>query len=80
MDRSALAQALAHPVRREIIELLKKDRMSAGAIAYKLNISGAAASAHLSALKKAGLITDERQKTFVYYHLAQDAAERIKGL
>ena len=77
MEKSAYAQALAHPVRREIIELLKKDRMSAGAIAYKLNISGAAASAHLSALKKAGLIYDERQKTCVYYHLNREALGEI---
>ncbi len=75
MDRSALAQAMAHPVRREIIELLKKGRMSAGAIAYKLNLSGAAASAHLSALKKAGLVTEEKAKTFVYYHLNPEATE-----
>ena len=77
MEKTLLAQALAHPVRREILEMLKKDKMSAGAIAYKLNISGAAASAHLSALKKAGLIYDEKGKSFVYYHLAPEAAELV---
>ena len=77
MEKTLLAQALAHPVRREILEMLKKDKMSAGAIAYKLDISGAAASAHLSALKKAGLIYDEKGSTFVYYHLAPEAAEKL---
>ena len=77
MEKTLLAQALAHPVRRDILEMLKKDKMSAGAIAYKLDISGAAASAHLSALKKAGLIYDEKGSTFVYYHLAPEAAEKL---
>ena len=77
MEKTLLAQAMAHPVRREILEMLKKDKMSAGAIAYKLDISGAAASAHLSALKKAGLIYDEKGSTFVYYHLAPEAAEKL---
>ena len=77
MEKTLLTQALAHPVRREILDMLKKDKMSAGAIAYKLGISGAAASAHLSALKKAGLIYDEKGSTFVYYHLAPEAAEKL---
>ena len=77
MEKTLLAQALAHPVRREILEMLKKNKLSAGAIAYKLDISGAAASAHLSALKKAGLIYDEKGKSFVYYHLSPEAAELV---
>ena len=77
MEKTLLAQALAHPARREILEMLKKDKMSAGAIAYKLNISGAAASAHLSALKKAGLIYDEKGKSFVYYHLSPEAKHQM---
>lgn len=77
MEKTLLAQALAHPVRREILEMLKKDKMSAGAIAYKLDISGAAASAHLSALKKAGLIYDEKGNTFVYYRLTPEAVELV---
>ena len=77
MEKTLLAQALAHPVRREILEMLKKDKMSSGAIAYKLDISGAAASAHLSALKNAGLIYDEKGSTFVYYRLTPEAAEMV---
>lgn len=77
MEKTLLAQALAHPVRREILEMLKKNKLSAGAIAYKLDISGAAASAHLSALKKAGLIYDEKGKSFVYYHLSPETAELV---
>ena len=54
-------RALADPTRREILNLLKKSRLSAGEIGDQFSISGAAVSRHLSVLKEADLIRDERE-------------------
>ena len=55
--------ALADPTRREILNLLKQSRMSAGDIVKNFSVSGAAISRHLSVLKEAGLIRDELNTT-----------------
>lgn len=58
--------ALADPTRREILNLLKQSRMSAGDIVKNFSVSGAAISRHLSVLKEAGLIRDsERENLFI---------------
>lgn len=62
-------EALADTTRREILNLLKKGRMSAGDITNHFNISAPAISRHLSVLKKAGLIRDKREGKFIYYEL-----------
>ncbi len=59
--------ALSDPIRREIIELLKKKEMSAGEIAEHFDITAPAISYHLRKLKAGNLITEERVKTFIYY-------------
>ena len=47
-------KALSHPIRREIIELLKSERLPAGDIAGHFDVAGATISHHLNILKKAG--------------------------
>ena len=56
MSMQDTLQALADPTRREILNLLKQSRMSAGEISNHFSISGAAVSRHLSVLKEADLI------------------------
>ena len=56
--------ALADPTRREILNLLKQSRLSAGEISNHFSISGAAISRHLSVLKDADLIRNEREGKF----------------
>ena len=68
-------QALADPTRREI--LLKQSRMSAGEISNHFSISGAAVSRHLSVLKEADLIRDEREGKYIYYELNATVLEEI---
>ena len=46
-------KALSDPVRRDILEMLKKNRLSAGEIASQFDMTGATISYHLSILKKA---------------------------
>ena len=69
-------QALADPTRREILNLLKHSRLSAGEIGNHFSISGAAISRHLSVLK-ADLIRDEREGKFIYYELNATVLEEI---
>lgn len=70
-------RALADPTRREILNMLKKRRMSAGEITEKFSVTGAAISRHLSILKDADLITDEREGKFIYYELNASVLEEI---
>ena len=62
-------KALSDPIRREILELLRSGRLSAGEIAEKFPVSGAAVSKHLSVLKEADLIRDAREGKFIFYEL-----------
>ena len=62
-------KALSDPIRREILNMLKKERLSAGEICENFNITGAAISRHLSILKEADLIRDKREGKFIYYEI-----------
>ncbi len=70
-------KALADPTRREILNILKKGSMSAGEISEQFDISFAAISRHLSVLKEADLIRDERDGKFIYYDLNASVLEEI---
>lgn len=70
-------RALADPIRREILNMLKKRRMSAGEIAEHFSVTGAAVSRHLSVLKNADLIFDQREGKFIYYELNASVLEEI---
>ena len=70
-------KALSDPVRREILTMLKEKRMSAGDIASKFDMTGATVSYHLNILKKAELITEEREKNFIYYSLNTSIVEEV---
>ena len=70
-------RALADPVRREILDLLKAGRLSAGEIGSHFDITGAAISRHLSVLKEADLIRDARSGKYIYYELNASVLEEI---
>ena len=70
-------KALSDPSRREILELLKAGRLSAGEIGEKFPVSGAAISKHLSVLKEADLIRDTREGKFIYYELNTSVLEEV---
>ena len=69
--------ALADPTRREILNLLKKGKLSAGDIVEHFSISGPAISRHLSVLKEADLIFDTRNGKFIYYELNTSMVEEV---
>ena len=68
-------KALADPTRREILNLLKSGRRSAGEISEHFDITGAAISRHLSVLKEADLISDTREGKFIFYELNTSVLE-----
>ena len=68
-------KALSHPVRREILDLLKMGKMSAGEIADQFELTGATISHHLSVLKQADLVVETREKNFIYYELNTSVLE-----
>lgn len=70
-------RALADPIRREILNLLKFGRMSAGEIGDHFDVTGASISRHLSVLKEADLIRDTREGKFIYYDLNASVLEEI---
>ena len=70
-------KALSDPIRREILELLKAGRLSAGEITEKFPVTGPAISKHLSVLKEADLIRDTREGKFIYYELNTSVLEEV---
>ena len=70
-------KALADPTRREILNLLKSGRKTAGEISEHFDITAAAISRHLSVLKEADLIDDTRDGKYIIYELNASVLEEI---
>lgn len=66
---NSLFKALNDETRRKIIDLLKEKDMNAGEIAKEFNISKPSISHHLDILKRADLITGEKEGQFIVYSL-----------
>ena len=70
-------KALSDPVRRQILELLRKGPLSAGDIASHFDMTGATISYHLKILKQADLIFESREKNYIFYQLNTTVLEEI---
>lgn len=70
-------KALADPIRREILNLLKNGKMTAGEITERFDVTGASISRHLSVLKEADLIRDTREGKYIIYELNASVLEEI---
>ncbi len=68
-------KALSDPIRREILNMLKKGRMSAGEITEKFTVTAPSISRHLSVLKEADLIRDSREGKFIFYDINTSVLE-----
>ena len=77
MSMQNTLKALSDKTRRDILTLLKENRKSAGEISEAFPVSGAAISRHLSVLKEADLIRDEREGKYIYYQLNASVLEEI---
>lgn len=70
-------KALSDPIRREILNLLKSGRLSAGEISSHFPVTDASISRHLSVLKEADLIRDTRKGKFIFYELNASVLEEV---
>lgn len=70
-------RALADPIRRDILNMLKSGKMSAGDISDNFPVTAASISRHLSVLKEADLIRDNREGKFIFYELNTSVLEEI---
>lgn len=70
-------KALSDPVRRQILELLKEGRMSAGDIAGHFDMTQATVSYHIGILKKADLLYETKEKNYIYYELNTTVLEEL---
>ncbi len=70
-------KAISDPIRRDILTMLKSGRKSAGEIGEQFDLTGATVSYHLSKLKSADLIVEERQKNYIYYSLNASVFEEV---
>jgi ArsR family transcriptional regulator len=69
MGINAVFEALSHPVRREILQLLKQGPMTAGELAGHFTLAKPTLSVHFAKLRDADLVTVERRGTSLIYHL-----------
>ena len=77
MGMQKTLKALSDPIRREILNLLKAGRMSAGDIAGHFPVTDASVSRHLSVLKDADLIRDTREGKFIFYDINTSVLEEV---
>lgn len=70
-------KALSDKTRQDILEFLKQGAKSAGEISAQFGVSGATISHHLSVLKDAGLISDEKKGKFIYYELNMSVLDEM---
>ena len=75
MGLQATLKALSDPIRREILNLLKGGRLSAGEITDHFDVTPASISRHLSVLKEADLVRDQREGKFIFYELNASVLE-----
>lgn len=76
--------ALGHPLRRQVMDLLRKGPRTSGELADAFDASWPTVSRHLSVLKDADLITAERQGTSIIYRantsVIEDAAAALLAM
>ncbi|MBQ2968478.1 MAG: winged helix-turn-helix transcriptional regulator [Clostridia bacterium] len=70
-------KAISDPVRRDILQMLKNGKKSAGEIAERFQLTGATVSYHLAKLKNADLIVEQKYKNFIYYELNTSVFEEV---
>ena len=72
-------KALSDPTRREILNLLRDGAKTAGEIGDHFPMTGATVSHHLSVLREAGLISDDKRGKYIYYELNLSVLDEITG-
>ena len=73
-------KALSDPTRREILDILKNGRRTAGEIAAAFELSAATVSHHLATLREAGLVVDQKVGKYIYYEINTSVIDEILAL
>jgi DNA-binding transcriptional ArsR family regulator len=73
---NSVFDALSHPIRREVLELLKEGGMTAGELADRFPVSKPTMSGHFAKLKSAGLIRGENRAGHIVYTLNMSTLEK----
>ncbi len=74
---NSLFKALGDPTRLKILEMLRKNDLTAGEIADAFHISKPSISHHLDELRKANLVSSEKKGQFIYYSLNTTEVDEI---
>ena len=74
---NSVFEALAHPTRRAILEMLKGGSRSAGEIAEAFDVSKPTMSGHFAKLKEAGLVQADQRGTTILYSLNLSTLEEV---
>ncbi len=72
---TSVFDALSHPIRREVLQLLKSGSMNAGDLARHFHVSKPTMSGHFAKLKAAGLVLSENRGGQVIYSLNMSTLE-----
>ena len=72
---TSVFDALSHPIRRQVLELLKSGGKSAGELADRFDVSKPTMSGHFAKLKAAGLILGENRGGTIIYTLNMSTLE-----
>jgi len=70
-------EALAHPTRRAILELLKSGSRTAGELADAFDVAKPTMSGHFAKLKEAGLIHADQRGTTIFYSINLSVLEEV---
>jgi ArsR family transcriptional regulator, arsenate/arsenite/antimonite-responsive transcriptional repressor len=74
---NAVFEALAHPTRRAILEMLKQGSRTAGELADAFDVSKPTMSAHFAKLREAGLIHADPRGTTILYSINLSLLEEV---
>lgn len=77
MGMNETLKAISDPVRRDILNMLRGGRKSAGEISETFNLTGATVSYHLAKLRKADLVSEEKYKNYIYYEINTSVFEEV---
>src|SRR5688572_19201178 len=76
---SALFRLLSDSTRLRLLRILAQDRFNVSELTGILGVAQSGVSRHLSLLKDAGLVAEEREAGFVYYKVADQNRSNGNG-
>jgi ArsR family transcriptional regulator len=78
--KAGIFQALSHPTRIQIVELLRDGERSAGALIESLGVEQANASQHLAVLRSKQIVMSRKEGNQVFYRLRDPLLTEVLDL